>query len=336
MTEKDKKILKLFFGIFLFLLAIGMLGLIFTGNIGLAQLVESLFISSTFGFFFTGILAYRYNKKSAIIPTRKVLKWFAWITLPIATVVMVLAIFFMFTVEEIPNDMVVLVVMPVIMFAIMFIIIFLIILVLFIEAFGMVAVIAAFIRGYAPEILLHVSKISTSRAATKLEKKKITKLSTMDSIIGWLFAIPDVLETKTLKINEGRPRNWFPWTNLYKAIWWQTLFGAVIIIYISFNPLYLKSELDFQNLFSIAANSTIAVPFFILPWFIYLRLEAKIEGQIKDYELYRGIVYRMYQTFFTLGTIIIILRLGLGRVSLEAILLALPMYYIFFMATIFL
>jgi hypothetical protein len=336
MSENDKKLLKVFFSIFIFLFSISILGFIVTGNITLVQLVEALFISSTFGFFFTGILAFRYNKKSAIIPTRKVLKWFAVITLPIATVVTLLVIFLLFTIQEIPNDTATLVVMPIIIFLMMFLIIFLMIIVFFIEAFGMVGVIAAFVRGYAPEILLHVSRISESRAATKLNKKKVTKMSTMDSIISWLFAIPDVLETKTLKINEGRPRNWFPWSNLYKAIWWQTLFGAVIIVYISFNPLYLKSELDFQNLFSIAANSTIAVPFFIMPWFIYLRLGAKIKGQIKDYELYRGIVYRMYQTFFTLGTIILILRIGLGRVSLEAILLALPAYYIFFMAIIFL
>jgi hypothetical protein len=336
MSEKDKKILKVFFIIFIFIFTMGIIGIVVSGDIGLFQLVESLFISSTFGFFFTGLLSYKYNKKSAIIPTKKVLKWIAAITIPIATIVTLLVIFLMFTIQEFPNDAAALVAMPIIIFLIMFLIIYVIILALFIEAFGMVGVIAAFVRGYAPEILSHVSRISESRAATKKNKKKITKLSTMDSIVGWMFAIPDVLETKTLQINEGRPRNWFPWSSLFKAIWWQTLFGAVIIVYISFNPLYLKSELDFQNLFGIASNATIAVPFFILPWFIYLRLDAKIEGQIKDYELYRGIVYRMYQTFFTLGTIIIILRLGLERVDPDVILLALPMYYLFFMTTIFL
>ena len=59
-------------------------------------------------------------------------------------------------------------------------------------------------------------------------------------------------------------------------------------------------------------------------------------GQVKDYELYRGIIYRMYQTFFTLGTILIIIRLGLEEIDSSVILLALPMYYIFYISIIFL
>jgi hypothetical protein len=336
MTENDKKILKVFFGVFIFLFTIGLIPFIITGNTNLVELVSAFFISLLFAFFVAGVFAYGYNRKSAIISTKKLLKWFALISIPIATIVMLLAIYFIFTVQEFPTDIVVLVAMPIILFFIMFLIVILIIIVLFFEAFGIVGVLVALVRAVAPKILLHVIRISASRAATKVKKKRITKLSTIDSIICWAFAIPDVLETKTLKINHGRPRNWITWSTFYKAIWWQTLFGAVIIVYISFNPLYVKSELDFRNLFSIASNITIMVPFFILPWFIFLRLNARIKGQVKDYELYRGIVYRMYQTFFTLGTIIIILRLGLERIDIEEILLALPMYYLFFMSTILL
>jgi hypothetical protein len=319
MTESDRNILKLFLGIFLFFLVISIIS-IFIG----------LFI--TFGI--TGILAFKYYRKSAIIPTKKLLKSSALIALIIAIVPTLLVVFFAITVPGFPNDIEIIIVMTFFIFIGMILVIFLIIVVLFFVAFGMAGVLAAVVRGNAPEILLHVSRISASRAVKKQKKKKITKLSTMDSIISWAFAIPDVLETKSLKINQGRPRNYFPWSNFYKAIWWQTLFGAVIIVYLCFNPLYVKSELDFQNLFGIASNITIMVPFMILPWFIFSRLDARIKGQVKDYELYRGIVYRMYQTFFTLGTIIIILRLGLERIDPEAILLALPAYYMIFMGTI--
>ena len=181
MSEKDKKILKLFFGIFIFLFTISIIGFIVTGNIALVQLVEAIFISGTFGFFFTGILAFRYNKKRAIIPTKKVLKRFALITLPIAAVVTLLVILLLFTVGDFPSEITVLVAMPIIIFLMMFLIIFLIIIALFIEAFGMVGVIAAFVRGYAPEILLHVSKISASRAAKAR---------------GWYHALPSNFRSK--------------------------------------------------------------------------------------------------------------------------------------------
>jgi hypothetical protein len=336
MTENDKKILKAFFIVFIILFTLGIIPFIITGNSNLVELVSAFFISLLFAFFVAGIFAYGYSRRSAIIPTKKILKWFALISIPIATVTMLMVLFFAITVQEFPKDTIVLVVMPIILFFIMFLMVILIMIVLFFESFGIVGVLVALVRAISPRILLRVSRISASKSVGNLKNKKIAKLSKRDSLISWAFAIPDVLETKTLKINHGRPRNWFPWSVFYKAMWWQTLFGAVIIVYISFNPLYVKTELDFQNLFSIASNITILVPFIILPWFIFLRLDAKIKGQVKDYQLYRGIVYRMYQTFFTLGTIIIIIRLGLERIDPGVILLTLPVYYLFFISTIFL
>jgi hypothetical protein len=314
----------------------GSIGLILEGNSELKSLVEAFFISLTFSFAITGLLAYKYYKKSAIMPMKKVLKWFGIIAFVIAIVVLIMLLLFAIPASDYPEESEFVILMIIFFYLAISIVVFVIVFVLFLAAFGIVAVLAALERAIAPEILLHVSRISATKTATKSKKRKITKLTTIDSIISWAFAIPDVLETKTLKINHGRPRNWFPWSNFYKAIFWQVLFGTVIIVYISFNPLYVKTELDFQNLFSIASNVTIMVPFLTLPWFIFSRLDAKIKGQVKDYELYRGIVYRMYQTFFTLGTILIILRLGLERIDPQVILLASVPYYTFFMATIIL
>jgi hypothetical protein len=336
MTDNDKSILKLFFIILATLLTISIIGAIALETITLKGLVDGIFFSFTVGFSITGILAYKHSKKSSIIPPKKLFKWFTYISIVIGVVALLLILFVAITVQEFPTNPGFILAMVVGIFIAMILVVFIIILVLFLAAFGIVAILVAMVRAFAPNILVHVSRITISKAITKAKKSKITKLNTVDSIISWAFAIPDVLETKTLKINSGRPRNWFPWSDFYKAIWWQTLFGAVIIVYISFNPLYVKTELDFRNLFSIASNITIFVPFIILPWFIFLRLNAKIKGQVKDYLLYRGIVYRMYQTFFTLGTIIIILRLGLERIALKEILLTLPIYYIFFMAVIIL
>jgi len=336
MTENDKNILKVFSCILIFLLFIATLGTFLSENITLVELVGGIFFAFTISFAITGILAYKYYKKCAIIPTKRLMKWFIYISLIISIVALFLILFLAITISEFPTNPGGLLAMIIGMFIALIFVVFIIIFVLYLAAFGIAGVLAALVRAFAPNVLVHVSRITVSKAITKTKKKKITKLSTIDSIISWAFAIPDVLETKTLKIDHGRPQNWFPWSEFYKAIWWQTLFGMVIIIYISFNPLYVKTELDFRNLFNIASNITIFVPFIILPWFIFLRLDAKIKGQVKDYMLYRGIVYRMYQTFFTLGTIIIIIRLGLERIALEELLMTLPMYYIFFVATILL
>jgi hypothetical protein len=280
----------------------------------------------------TGLLAYKYNRKNAIIPTKRLIKFIALISMLIASAL--LAISFEAMIIDIPANAGELIVVAFVLGFIFFLFTIIVILALFCFSFGMIAVLAALVRAVSPRILLRVSRISAGAASENDTMNKINKIHPKDSLISWGFAIPDVLNTKTMKINKGRPRNWFPWEHLYKAIFWQLLFGTVIIVYISFNPLYVKSELDFQNLFSIAANFTIIVPFFIMPWFIYSRLDAKIKGQIKDYKLYRGIVYRMYQTFFTLGTIVIIIRLGLEEIDSSVIILALPTYYMFFITII--
>ena len=336
MTNNDKNILRLFFSIFTFIFSIGLLSII-AGDASLVNMVDAIFVSIFIGLGITGILSFIYYRKNAIILTKQLLKWIALIAIPIAIVLALLITLIGIPGVDQPNNIGLFLGTVFGLFIVMFLMILLVIIALFCFGFGMVGVLAALVRAVAPRVLLRVSRLSAGSSAGNVKKKKkITKLSKRDSLINWAFAIPDVLDTKTLKINQGRPRNWFPWSNLYKAIFWQLLFGTVIIVYISFNPLYVKSELDFQNLFAIAANFTIIVPFFILPWFIFLRLDVKIKGQIKDYELYSGIVYRMYQTFFTLGTIIIIIRLGLERLDPQAIFLALPVYYLFYILIIYL
>jgi len=321
----------LFFSCFIFIFVIGIITII-TGNSDLIELVDAFFVSLFISLGITGILAFKYYRKSAIIPTKQFMKWLALIALVITFVLIGLVSTIIS--RDLPTNVGIKFVMIFILYIIMFLMTLMVMIALLCFSFGMVGVLAALVRGIAPKTLVHVSRISAGGSVGNLKNKNTSKLSTKDSIICWAFAIPDVLETKTIKINQGRPRNWFPWSNLSKAIFWQLLFGTIIIIYISFNPLYVKSELDFRNLFAMASNFTIIVPFFILPWFIYLRLDAKIKGQVKDYELYRGIVYRMYQTFFTLGTIIIIIRLGLEEIDSDVILLALPAYYLFFISTI--
>jgi len=296
--------------------------------------IGTLFMSLVIDFILTGILAFKYYRKAGIIPTKNTLKWFVIIAAILASgFTAILSFVIIISSTELMNLATFILIIIVIYFA-MLITIFFMLLVFMFVGFGMVGVLVALVRAFTPEILLHISRI-TSNISDSANKEGMQK-HTEYYILNWVFNIPKALDTKTLKIIGGKPRGWFPWKSLNRAMIWQILFGSVIIVYISLNPLYLKSELDFQNLFSIATNFTLVVPFIILPWFIYLRLDARISGPVKDYKLYSGIVYRMYRTFFTLGTIIIILRIGFERVNINDVIFALLMYYIFFILTIFL
>jgi hypothetical protein len=165
-------------------------------------------------------------------------------------------------------------------------------------------------------------------------KKKDIKAYIGYSALKWFFIIPSSLDTQTLIINHVKPKKQFPWPILKKALMWQILLGAIVIIYISLNPFFLEVT-SFQGLFNIASNISILIPFIILPWFVLRRLNARITGPVKDFQLYSGIVYRMYRTFVTLGTIIIIIRLALKTVNPRDVITAFPIYYMFFIAIIF-
>ena len=196
-----------------------------------------------------------------------------------------------------------------------------------IMGFGMIGVLVAIERAVTPEMLLRISRIT--KHTTGSMKKKDSKRYLVYAGLRWLIVIPNVLDTKTLTIRGSKPKTRLPWPNLCKAMMWQILFGTIVLIYISLNPLFLET-ITFQNLFNFASNISMFIPLIILPWFIFLRLNAKIKGPIKDFKIYSGIVYRMYRTFITLGTIIIIIRLAFKNVSVLDIIIAFPIYYFFF------
>jgi hypothetical protein len=193
MTKNDKNILILFFSIFIFLFSIGMISLI-AGNSSLVNLVDAIFVSLFMSLGITGILAVIYYRKSAIIPTKKILKWFALIALSVATVLTPLILLFGFPDSDLPSNIWILLGWAFGLFIVMFLMALLIIIALFCFGFGMVGVLAALVRAIAPKILVHVTRITAGiSSGNVIKKKKSTKLKKRDSIINWAFAIPDVL-----------------------------------------------------------------------------------------------------------------------------------------------
>jgi len=214
----------------------------------------------------------------------------------------------------------------------MFIAVFLSFIIFIFLSFGMVGILTALERGMITEILHHLSNITSYMSDSIKKKEKKTFL--VYYFLRWIFIIPDFLNTKTLNIKYMGKEKKFPWSNLKKAMMWQLHLGIIVIIYISLNPFFLES-ISFQSLFSIASNISLFIPIIILPWFIFLRIDARIKGPVKDFQLYSSIAYRMYRTFVTLGTIIIIIRLALKNVNLREVIMAIPIYYVFFIITVF-
>ncbi len=64
---------------------------------------------------------------------------------------------------------------------------------------------------------------------------------------------------------------------------------------------------------NIAQNVSTFIPIFILPWFIYLRLDAKIKGIVKDFRLFDGLKSRMLQTIVAFSKLILFVRMAVVR-----------------------
>lgn len=335
LTKSDWKILKFFLILLIIIFSLTVIVSIYL-EAGLDQIANSLFLSLVITFFVTGILVFRNYSKRGIISTKKIFKWSAITAAIIAP--FFTAILFLDTLSK-GND-------PnlylwsnaaygalVGIYIGMFLAVFLVFVILIVIGFGMIGILSALERGLAPEILLHVSRITPH--TTDAVKKKDIKAYIVYSVLRWFLIIPGALDTKTLNISQVKPKKQFPWSVFKKALIWQILLGAIVIIYISLNPLFLEGS-SFQSLFDIASNISITIPFLILPWFILLRLNARIKGPVKDFQLYSGIVYRMFRTFVTLGTLITIIRLAMIKVNPRDIIATFPIYYMFFITTIFL
>jgi len=304
-------------------------------EISLNQIVDSLFFSLIIAFFITGILVLRYNSKRGIISTKKIFKRLAIAAVIVAPFFTAVLFWYVLSTTTDPN----LYLWSsasygalIGMYIGLFIAVFSAFVVLILIGFGMIGVLSALERGIAPEVLLHVSRITPHISDST--KKKDIKAYIGYRLLRWFFIIPDALDTKTLIISQVKPKKQFPWPILKKAMMWQILLGAIVIIYISLNPFFLELT-SFQSLFSTASNISVMIPFIILPWFVFLRLNARIKGPVKDFQLYGGLVFRMYRTFVTLGTLIIIIRLALKNVNLQEVMLSFPIYYLFFIILIF-
>ena len=332
LTIYDKMILKVFFILLIFSLLMGII-LIFILEPG-SDLVGAYYMFSTLiTFSLTGLLALYLYSKDGIISTKKVLKFFAKIAAGFGIILTPIIAIMIFVVGEgIPDTIGERIGIAIVFSFILALIGFGILCLVLVIGFGLIALLAAIERGIAPEMLLHVTRI-TKNTTDKMKKKDL-KFYIAYSGLRWAFNIPEAVDTRTLRINQGKPFKKIPWITLRNAMIWEFIFGTLIVIYISLNPLYLE-EYTFQELFEVAQNITIFVPFLVLPWFIYLRLDARNKGHAKDFNLYMGRRTRMTQSFMTLGTILIIIRLGIEKVDLFAIISSFIGYYFFFFISAF-
>jgi len=144
----------------------------------------------------------------------------------------------------------------------------------------------------------------------------------------WRFNIPNNLNTKPLPVSNVKPLRQFPWKQFKFAIIWENLFGIVIAINISLNPLLLN-EISIEELFATSSFIAAFILILIFPFLIYNRINAIIGGVKKPFKLESGLRNRTFQIVASVGTLIFLFRFISQDFTLETVILS---FFIFFLA----
>ncbi len=183
---------------------------------------------------------------------------------------------------------------------------------LLVMGFGIVGLLSAVIRASTPKLLEDIKGITKNLDAET--KDEDIALYLKCRVIAWLFAIPPYLDTVTLSVKKPARDIKFPKDKFKTAIMWEVFLCLILAVNISLNPILLE-HFSLNELFSITSSLAIFIPMIVLPWFVFLKLEAEIDGPARDFNLYEGMKNRVLSLLVATGTIITFVRLSYGRID---------------------
>jgi len=159
-------------------------------------------------------------------------------------------------------------------------------------------VLAKFLRWFLPVYLSEVRKV---------------RFEGHDGPVRWFYAwivsVPFVLDPSSLRFETQAMSAKGARGRYFEAMKWQMAFGMLVAVYFTLNPLVLSS-LKFDEIFRLVSIPIGLIPLAIIPWAVLEGLGAHIPGIRKDFYLHQGAKKRMLQTLLALGTLFIIVRMG--------------------------
>ena len=335
LEKPDRRILFFFFSCLVVIITSIIVTGILSLHADLVSFVFSVLAGLVVTLSITGMLAFVYYHKKAIISTRKILSSFiifAFIFSAAANVVVYIfaqtgyfgsSTVFLFDLNAISVYNIMW------QFFVLFLLALFVEIYLIFEAFGLMWMLAVVEKSTVADTLGDITKIS-SNTSNFMSKKDKTN-SGRYLMLQWLFNIPDVLDTKLLTIN-FEPKQSFPWEALKTAFLWVSILGFLIAIVIV-NYITSFAQMSIENMLVISGLITTMTPILVLSWFIFFRLDARIKGSINDFKLYNGLKSRTTSYTITLGTIILLIRLAIVKTDLHQLFWLFASYYPLFLVS---
>jgi len=184
-------------------------------------------------------------------------------------------------------------------------------------AFGMMWLLTFGQRQSVPENLDDIKGITAYRSSKDHSWRDLWYWKVM--MLTFAFNIPDVLDTRTLRVKVGKRRKGFPISEFLPAFGWNMVIGMFITMLITLNP-FLKDMPAFQNVFGLSEFISFFIPLLVLSLFIFKRVDARIKGQVKDFRLFDGLRSRMTRSVLAVSTLIIFIRLAVQSIDQQMLL----------------
>jgi len=167
--------------------------------------------------------------------------------------------------------------------------------------FGVVSVVASYFRQYSANIYHFISRLKNDGTDGRKGNFALK-----------FYDIPNVIDIKDVEM-EPVENDRFSMGEFISMALSIFLLGLVICSNFFLNPVLMR-EMSFYEVLMIGVLISFFIPVLVVPWYITKETGAKVKSNSRDFYLWRGMRKRLYQSFFglTMVLLLVILTFYLG------------------------
>lgn len=176
---------------------------------------------------------------------------------------------------------------------------YLIMFVVLFAGYGVLSVVSSYFRQYIGRVYKYIGRLKNDGTDDR-KGKAVLKL----------YGVPDIIDIHDVEMEPIHRENDFPMSDFISMALSIFALGVVICSYIFLNPVFIGIMTIYETIM-IGILISFFIPVLIVPWFITKETGTKIKSQARDLYLWKGMKNRLYQSFFTITVILLLVILSL-------------------------
>jgi hypothetical protein len=162
--------------------------------------------------------------------------------------------------------------------------------------FGVVSVVASYFRQYSANVFHFISRLKNDGTDNRKGNFALK-----------FYDIPNVIDIKSVEMEpvENERFSMGEFVSMALSIF---LLGLVICSNFFLNPVLMR-EMSFYEVLMIGVLISFFIPVLVVPWYITKETGAKVKSNSRDFYLWKGMRKRLYQSFFGLTMVLLLVLL---------------------------